>query len=90
MTIPAAGEVNTKLNVLWDGGSTLSMITLNKARELKLTGKRVQLTIVKVGGLKETTNSYQYEVPLKDKEGKTVLFVAYGIIISSKGNDGFC
>jgi len=79
MTIPAAGEVNTKLNVLWDGGSTLSMITLNKARELKLTGKRVQLTIVKVGGLKETTNSYQYEVPLKDKEGKTVLLIAYGI-----------
>ena len=79
MKIPSGGTTTADVNVLWDGGSTLSMITFKKAKEMKLTGKKVKLTIVKIGGVKEHINSYQYEVPLKDQAGETVHFQAYGI-----------
>ena len=37
-----------QLNVLWDGGSTLSFITFLQARQLKLIGEKVRIEIVKV------------------------------------------
>ena len=36
-----------QLNVLWDGGSTLSFITFLQARQLKLIGEKVCIEIVK-------------------------------------------
>ena len=42
--------VQSPINVLWDGGSTLSFITFELAKRLKLSGQKVRLEIVKVGG----------------------------------------
>ena len=41
-----------KLNVLWDGGSTLCFITFRQARRLKLIGEKVRIEIFK-GVVKE-------------------------------------
>ena len=38
------------LNVLWDGGSTLSFITFQEAKKLQLQEQKIRLQIVKVGG----------------------------------------
>ena len=38
------------LNVLWDGGSTLSFITFQKAKKLQLQGQKIRLQIIKIGG----------------------------------------
>ena len=53
-----------KLNVLWGSGSTISLITFNKAKELRLKGKRTKLTIIKVVATKEEINSSQNIIPL--------------------------
>ncbi|CAB4039164.1 RNA-directed DNA polymerase from transposon BS, partial [Paramuricea clavata] len=45
------------LNVLWDGGATISLITFAKARELSLDGEEIRLSVVKVGGVKEEMRS---------------------------------
>ena len=50
-------KVNTReernVNVLWDGGATLSLITLKKAAALGLYGKKIKLAVTKVGGTSE-------------------------------------
>ena len=39
------------VNIMWDGGSTLSFITFSKAKEMRLTDNgKVRLQIVKMGG----------------------------------------
>ena len=48
MKIPT--ESGSGVNILWDGGSTLSLITFQKAKELGLSGKSVRLAVTKVGG----------------------------------------
>ena len=51
MRIPAKSEKGmSNVNVLFDGGATLSLITFKKAKELGLEGKPVKLSVVKVGG----------------------------------------
>lgn len=45
------------LNVLWDGGATISFITFHKVKELNLDGEDVRLSNVKVGGLKKEMRS---------------------------------
>ena len=69
----------TKLNVLWDGGATLSLITFRKANQLNLVGEEVKLTVVKVGGKIEEMKSYKYELVLIDSCLKKVSFFVYGI-----------
>ena len=41
---------NEIMFVLWDSGATISLITFQKAAQLNLKGKRVELSVVKVGG----------------------------------------
>jgi hypothetical protein len=67
------------LNVLWDGGATISLITFAKARELSLDGEESRLSVVKVGGVKEDMRSSIYKLPLIDESGETVNFRVYGI-----------
>ena len=78
MKVPT-GKERTHVNVLWDGGATLSMITFKKATEMKLKGDSVRMTITKVGGTKEDINSFKYEVPLIDQNGNEITLQAYGI-----------
>lgn len=66
-------------NILWDGGATLSLITFKKAKQLQLKGKDVKLAVTKVGGETEEIMSSKYELALKDKEGKYVYVMLYGI-----------
>lgn len=67
------------LNVLWDGGATISLITFAKANELSLVGEEIQLSIVKVGGVKEEMRSLMYTLPLVDESGRAINFRVYGI-----------
>ncbi|CAB3989230.1 RNA-directed DNA polymerase from transposon BS [Paramuricea clavata] len=67
------------LNVLWDGGATISLITFAKACELSLDGEEIRLSVVKVGGVKEEMRSSVYKLPLIDESGETVKFRVYGI-----------
>ena len=60
------------MNVLWDGGSTLSFITLRQAKKLKLTDRKVNLQIVKVGGTVEELQSYGYDLALIDRSNRIV------------------
>lgn len=67
------------VNTLWDGGSTLSLITFKKANELQLKGKEVKLAVTKVGGETEEIASCKYELGMKDQNGKSVYVLLYGI-----------
>ena len=61
------------INVLWDTGATISLITNKVARELGLTkGAQRTLTVIKVGGTVEEIESSSYMVPLVDKRSKKV------------------
>ena len=66
-------------NVLWDNAASICLITYSKAKEEKLHGKQVQLSITKVGGIDEKLTSHMYRVPLVNQYGKTVFIEAYGI-----------
>ena len=66
-------------NVLWDSAASICLITYSKAKEEKLHGKQVQLSITKVGGIDEKLTSHLYRVPLVNQYGKTVFIEAYGI-----------
>ena len=74
-----AGNGNGTINVMWDSGATVSMITFKKANELELNGTKTKITIVKVGGEKQVVDSRLYEVPIFDAVGKIEHFKAYGI-----------
>ena len=69
----------TSLNTLWDGGSTLSFITFRQAKRLNLTGRRVNLQIVKVGGTVEKLVCYRYDVTVIDKTSTVVTISVLGI-----------
>ena len=54
------------VNVMWDSAASLCFITNNKAKTEKLTGEKVELSIVKVGGGTERLQSHKYRIPLID------------------------
>ena len=67
------------VNVLWDGGATLSLITFRKAAELGLSGKEIKLAVTKVGGVSEEINSNKYQLNLIDNDGQEHAVTVYGI-----------
>ena len=79
MSVNAGIKNVAALNVMWDSGATVSMITFKKAKELELTGVKTKITIVKIGGQKETVDSKLYEVPVHDTQGNVEVVKAYGI-----------
>jgi len=79
MMLQAGIRHTTQINVLWDSGAQVSLITQRKARELGLSGTNTSITIVKIGNVKETVNSHIYEVPIVDRNGEIEMFRAYGI-----------
>jgi len=54
-------------------------MTNAKARAENLKGIKTQLSIMKVGAESENVDTFEYELPLIDKQGKTVVFDVYGI-----------
>ena len=79
MKLPAGEKHVHDMNVMWDSGATVCLITFKKAKELELKGDRVAIKIVKVGGDKETVESKLYDVPVRDTQGRIEYFKAYGI-----------
>ena len=70
---------NVKLNVMWDDGSTLSLITFEKAKVMGLKGSDVNLDIDTVGGQTKKLRSKRFKLPLIDKKGELVEISALGI-----------
>ena len=79
MAIPTATNSNKPVNVVWDGGANLSMITFRKAKELCLKGKPTTLSITKVGGTTDTTPSLVYSLPLLAIDGSLHAVQVFGI-----------
>ena len=67
------------LIVFFDVGATISLFTFTKAAMLNLQGNEVNIPITRVGGSKETISSYQYILPLVDKNRDVVEIEVYGI-----------
>ena len=70
---------NQAINVMWDSGSNISLITHRAAARLGLRGKPINLSIVKVGNDTTSLTSQEYSVPLADLEGKIWSVTAFGI-----------
>lgn len=79
MEVRAGDDGQSKLNAFWDGGSKVSMITFAKAKQLGLKGESIKISIIKVGGDKETIDSQLYRVPIVDRDGNREYFTAFGI-----------
>ena len=64
---------------MWDSAASLCFITNNKAKEERLKGTAVNLSIAKIGGQYKTIRTVKYKLSLLDKQGKIVEFEVYGI-----------
>ena len=75
-------KIKTKrgtVNVMWDNAASLCFVTNSTAKEQNLKGKKVDLSIVKIGAQDEKINTMKYILPLVDAQGQTVHIEAYGI-----------
>ena len=79
MKVKAGGSVQSNVNVMWDSGAKVSMITFKKAKELGLLGVKTTISIIKIGADRSTIESKLYTVPLIDKNNNIEYFNAYGI-----------
>ena len=79
MRLPAGEKHIQEINVMWDTGATVCLITFKKANELRLVGRKVSIKIIKVGGVQEVVESKVYDVPVRDKSGLIEYFKVYGI-----------
>ena len=77
MSIPVSESQS--VNVLWDGGATVSLITFKKAETIGLYGKPIKITVIMVGGKEKRINSFEYNLSLIDKSDKEVVLRVYGI-----------
>ena len=66
-------------NIMWDNAASLCFITNTKAKQEKLKGSKVELSVIKVGAQSEKIKTIKYKVPLIDKQGHVIEFEAYGI-----------
>ncbi|XP_068741776.1 uncharacterized protein [Montipora capricornis] len=67
-------------NLMWDNAASLCFITNAKAKQEKLRGVKVNLSILKLVGQNEKIETMKYKLPLLDKQGHAVEFVeVYGI-----------
>ena len=87
MTVNVATPKSASINILWDSGASLCLLTFNKAKAMNLSGKPTYISLVKVGGETDYVPSFVYQVPLKDKQGRIHTIQAFGIeTISSEIN----
>ena len=70
---------NQLINVMWDSGANISLITRRATQRLGLKGKSTTLSIVKVGDDLTSLDSKEVEVPLEDLQGKIWTVQAYEI-----------
>ena len=78
--IQVLNNTSDHVNMLWDGGSTLSFITFSKARELKLQQQqKLRLQIEKVGGDIEEYESHRYYLDTVNNHGEKIVLSLLGI-----------
>ena len=69
-------KIKTKrgtVNVMWDNAASLCFVTNSTAKEQNLKGKKVHLSIIKIGAQDEKINTMKFILPLIDAQGQTVL-----------------
>ena len=64
---------------MWDNAAALCFVTNTKAKQEKLKGSKVELSVIKVGAQSEKIKTNKYKVPLIDELGHVIEFEAYGI-----------
>ena len=74
---------------MWDGGSTLSLITFKKAKSLNLQGKAVKLGMEVAGEGVSIVDSRLYKVRLLKEDGDTVEIEVFGLEKISSQIDKF-
>ncbi|XP_068229430.1 uncharacterized protein [Palaemon carinicauda] len=79
LNISMVNSKNMPVSVLWDPGADISFITNRMAKKLGLSGKHINLSMIKVGNAVEYHSSNEYCVPLIDKSGKVWNVNAVGI-----------
>ncbi|XP_068229326.1 uncharacterized protein [Palaemon carinicauda] len=79
LNISMVNSKNRPVSVLWDPGADISFITNRMAKKLGLSGKHINLSMIKVGNAVEYHSSNEYCVPLIDKSGKVWNVNAVGI-----------
>ncbi|KAK4315789.1 hypothetical protein Pmani_012997 [Petrolisthes manimaculis] len=81
-TLLMIGQVNCKNSLvvtLFDPGSTNSLITHSKDRELGLCGMPYGITMTTVGNVSDTISTKLYKVPLTDERGNMHLIQCLGM-----------
>ena len=64
---------------MWDNAASLCFVTNSKTKEQNLKGKKVDLSIIKIGAQDEKITTMKYTLPLIGAQGQTVYIEAYGI-----------
>ena len=64
---------------MWDNEVSLYFVKNSTAKEQNLKGKKVDLSIIKMGAQDEKINTMKYILPLVDAQGQIVHIEAYGI-----------
>ena len=67
------------MNVLWDGGSQLSLITFETAKRLGLKGKPVKLGLSGVLDKSSSVNSRLYQLQALTAQGNKHIIEAFGV-----------
>ena len=67
------------ITVLWDSDTDITLVTHRMAEKLRLKGKDVNLSMIKVGNVMEHHASKEYCIPLIDRTGHTWEINAIGI-----------
>ena len=75
-------------NVLWDNCSTISYITHECAKKLKLKGRPCKVSVNAFGNAKSEHDSIQYKLYAWDAEGERVPFDVVGVPIISRLSGG--
>ena len=68
-----------EVNVLWDGGSQLSLITFKTARRLQLNGKNVKLGLSGVLDKSSSIDSRLYQLQVLTPQGNKHVIEAFGV-----------
>ena len=63
-------HVNLLIYVMWDNAGSLCFVTNSKAKEQNLKGKKVDLSIIKIGAQDEKINTMKYILLLVVAQGR--------------------
>ena len=73
---------------LWDPGTNMSLVTHQACRKLGLVGKRITLSITKIGNITESISNKDYLLLLTDKIAKCCKIPVFGIKdVTAYGDD---